>query len=273
MFGIALDIRVDDFKRLLKQPKIVLVGILSQFVLLPILTFLLVLIFKPHPSIALGMILVGACPGGNVSNFFSKLAGANTALSVSLTAFATLMSVFMTPINFELYGNLYEPTRLLLKSIHLDPVELARIVMLLLGVPLVIGMLIGHYFSDIAQKLSKVLKPLSMLFFVALLIMAFRQNWDLFLKHIHHVFWLVVIHNILAFLLGFSTAGIFRLKKTDRKTITIETGIQNSGLGLLLIFGFFQGLGGMALFAAFWGVWDIFSGMALASIWGKKEIF
>jgi len=271
MFGIALDIHVDDFKRLLKDPKIVFVGLLSQFILLPLVTFLLVLIFKPHPSIALGMILVGACPGGNVSNFFSKIAKANVALSVSMTAFATLLSVIMTPLNFELYGSLYAPTRQLLKTISLDPFELARLVSLILGIPLILGMVIGHYFPKIAHKVAVILKPMSMLFFIILIILAFHQNWDLFLKHIHLVFWLVLAHNLIAYILGFQTAKLFKLNFLNRKTISIETGIQNSGLGLLLIFGFFHGMGGMALFAAFWGVWDIFSGMLLASYWGSKK--
>ena len=103
MFGVALGVKVDDFKILLKQPKIVLVGILSQFILLPLLTFGLVILIKPQPSIALGMMMVAACPGGNISNFMTHLAKGNTALSVSLTAFATFLAMFMTPFNFQFY--------------------------------------------------------------------------------------------------------------------------------------------------------------------------
>lgn len=271
MFGIALDIKIDDFKTLFRYPKVVSVGILSQFILLPILTFLMVIILKPHPSIALGMILIGSVPGGNVSNFFSKLSKANVALSISLTAFATFFAVFMTPINFEFWGSMYTPTKLLLKEISIDFWDMARVVMTLMGIPLLIGMLIRHYQPKIAQKISKILKPLSVIFFLILIVLAFKQNWDLFLQHIHLVFWLVIAHNILAFLLGYFTAKAFKLSHQDTKTITIETGIQNSGLGLLLIFGFFQGMGGMALFAAFWGIWDIISGMAIALYWDKKK--
>ena len=99
MFGVALGISMADFKRLLKNPKIVFVGVLSQFFLLPATTFLAILVLEPHPSFALGMILIAACPGGNVSNFFSKMACGNAALSVSLTAFATLICIGMTPFN------------------------------------------------------------------------------------------------------------------------------------------------------------------------------
>ena len=109
MFGVALGITINDFKRLFKNPKIVFVGVLSQFLVLPIATFLLVILLKPHPSLALGMILIAACPGGNVSNFFSKMAGGNAALSVSLTAFATLICIVMTPFNLQFWGSLYEP--------------------------------------------------------------------------------------------------------------------------------------------------------------------
>lgn len=271
MFGIALDIRLDDFKKLWERPKIFLVGAFSQFVVYPFFTFLLVYVIQPHPSIALGMILIGACPGGNVSNFFSKLAKGNVALSVSLTAFATLISVLMTPLNFHIYGTLYAPTREILKTIHLDPFALAKLVVLILGIPLIAGMLVGHFFTLIANKISKILKPLSMVFFLILIIMAFRQNWNLFLQHIYLVFWLVVAHNLMGYLLGFYTAKSFKLNYKDRKTIAIETGIQNSGLGLLLIFGFFHGMGGMALLAAFWGVWDIFSGYVLALFWSRDK--
>ncbi len=271
MFGVALAISIDDFKRLFQNPKIVFVGVLSQFILLPAFTFLGILLLKPHPSFALGMMMIAACPGGNVSNFFSKMAGGNAALSVSLTAFATLICIFMTPLNLQFWGSLYEPTNVILEQVELDWKDLLKLVSLILGIPLILGMLIKHYHSEMAQKIEKVLKPLSMLVFIALIFVAFSQNLDVFVNHIHHVLLLVVLHNILAFILGFYTAKSFGLNEKDTKTISMETGIQNGGLGLLLIFGFFDGLGGMALLAAFWGIWDVFSGMILATYWGRKK--
>ena len=271
MFGVALGISIEDFKRLFKNPKIVFVGILSQFILLPAATFLAILIIKPHPSFALGMMMIAACPGGNVSNFFSKMAGGNAALSVSLTAFATLICIFMTPFNLHFWGSLYEPTNAILQTVELNPYDLFKLVLLILGIPLIAGMLIKHYHSIMASKIEKVLKPLSMLVFIALIFIAFSQNLDIFMDYIHLVLFLVIFHNIFAFILGFYTAKVFKLDKKDVKTISMETGIQNGGLGLLLIFGFFEGLGGMALLAAFWGIWDVFSGMALATYWGRKK--
>ena len=271
MFGVSLGITVEDFKRLFKNPKIVFVGVLSQFLLLPALTFLAILVLKPHPSFALGMMMIAACPGGNVSNFFSKMAGGNAALSVSLTAFATLICIFMTPFNLQFWGSLYAPTEAILKTVELNPYDLFKLVSLILGIPLITGMLVRHNHATMAAKIEKILKPASMVVFIVLIFIAFSQNLDIFTSYIHLVLFLVIFHNIFAFIIGYVTAKSFGLNEADTKAISMETGIQNGGLGLLLIFGFFEGLGGMALLAAFWGIWDIFSGMALATYWGRKK--
>jgi BASS family bile acid:Na+ symporter len=271
MFGVALGVKVDDFKILLKQPKIVLVGILSQFILLPLLTFGLVILIKPQPSIALGMMMVAACPGGNISNFMTHLAKGNTALSVSLTAFATFLAMFMTPFNFQFYGNLYEPTSEILKTVAIEPLELVKVVLMILGVPLILGMLLRHNNEKLAIKLSKWLRPLSIIVFVSIVIIAFSNNLDIFNVYIHHVLYIGIGHNLLAILLGFFVAKGFGLSFINQKTLAIETGIQNSGLGLLLIFTFFNGLGGMAILAAFWGIWHIISGLLLAAYWSKLK--
>lgn len=271
MFGVALGITTQDFKNLFKNPKILFAGVVSQFILLPAITFLAIIIIKPHPSFALGMLMVAVCPGGNVSNFYSKMAGGNTALSVSLTAFATLVCIVMTPFNLQFWGSLYEPTNAILKTVSLNPFDLFKLVSLILGIPLLFGMLVKKHFPQTALKIEKLLKPLSMLVFIVLMLVAFSQNLNIFKNYIHLVALLVIFHNIIAFIIGFLTAKSFGLNSKDCKTISMETGIQNAGLGLLLIFGFFEGLGGMALLAAFWGIWDVFSGMVLASYWSRKK--
>lgn len=271
MFGVALGIKMEDFKRLLKQPKLVLIGVLSQFILLPLLTFGLVILIKPQPSIALGMMMVAACPGGNISNFMTHLAKGNTALSVSLTAFATFLAIFMTPFNFQFYGNLYEPTSEILKTVAIAPLELLKVVLMILGIPLVLGMLLRHKNEGLAIKLSRLLRPLSIMVFVAIVFIGFSKNLDIFNDYIHHVLFIGIGHNLLAILLGFFVARGFGLSFKNQKTLAIETGIQNSGLGLLLIFTFFNGLGGMGILAAFWGIWHIISGLLLATYWSKKN--
>ncbi len=272
MFGIALEISVKDFKHLLQNPKPIFTGVFSQFLLLPAVTFLLVWLIKPIPSIALGMFMVAACPGGNISNFITHLAKGNSALSVSLTAVATLLAVFMTPLNLQFWGSMYGPTAAILKDIAISPFEMVKLVSLLLAFPLVLGMWVNHSKPILAKKMAKVLKLGSLIFFISLIFLALYNNQEIFMDYVFYVFWIVIIHNLLAFTTGFSIAKIMGLSKKDVRSITIETGIQNSGLGLLLIFTFFDGLGGMALLAAFWGIWHLVSGLILSGFWGYKPI-
>ncbi len=269
MFGVALGISLDDFKRLFKNPKIVLTGIISQFILLPLVTFIFIKLVNPMPSIALGMMMVAACPGGNISNFMTQMAKGNAALSVSLTAFATLVSLVMTPFNLHFWGNLYAPTATILQTIELDPLELVKLVTLILGIPLILGMWVRKNKPIFADKLSKVLKPISLFIFILFIVIAFYENFNIFIKYVHYVLILVIAHNVLALLTGFYFAKAMKLSYKNQKTLAIETGIQNSGLGLLLIFSFFEGLGGMTLLVAFWAIWDIFSGVVLATYWSK----
>ncbi|UMB54253.1 bile acid:sodium symporter family protein [Lutibacter sp. A64] len=272
MFGVALGITLEDFKRLFSKPKILITGIISQFFILPLVTFIFIKLLNPMPSIALGLMMVAACPGGNISNFLTQMAKGNAALSVSLTAFATLISMVMTPFNLHFWGNLYAPTASILQTVELDPLELVKLVTLILGVPLILGMWVRSRKPAWATKLSKILKPVSLLIFLSFIVIAFYDNFDIFINYIHYVLLIVIAHNILALLTGFYFAKAMRLSYKNQKTLSIETGIQNSGLGLLLIFSFFHGLGGMALLVAFWAIWDIVSGLILASYWSKQKI-
>ena len=271
MFGVALDIKISDFTNLLKSPKPVIVGIISQFLLIPLVTFLMIIFINPSPSIALGMMMVAACPGGNISNFMTKLAGGNTALSISLTAFASIAALIMTPLNFAVWGSFYEPTASILKTVEVSPMEIARFVLLILGIPLVLGMVINNYHPNMAGKASRFLKPVSILIFLSFIGGAFYNNLDIFMEHIHYVFVIVIAHNSVLLLVGFFFAKLNKLTYLDQKTLSIETGIQNSGLGLLLVFSFFDGLGGMALLVAFWAIWDILAGLLIAFFWSDKK--
>ncbi|AFL85429.1 putative Na+-dependent transporter [Belliella baltica DSM 15883] len=270
MFGVALDLKISDFTAIAKNPKSFIAGIISQFIFLPFLTWVFVLIITPPPSVALGMFLVAACPGGNVSNFISHLAKGNAALSVSLTAFSTLFSIFLTPFNFALWAGFYAPSADLMRAISLDYIDIFQTVALILGVPLILGILINNRFPVWSKSATKILKPLSIFIFAVFVGIAFVGNYSLFIKFIGLIFLWVFGHNLMALFSGFSLAKIFKLNLADTKTLTIETGIQNSGLGLVLIFTYFDGLGGMAIIAAWWGIWHIISGMGLAFFWKKS---
>lgn len=269
MFGVALEIKLSDFKYLWSQPKSFLLGITSQFLLLPFLTWVLVLFIQPSPSVALGMFLVAACPGGNISNFLTNYAGGNSALSVSLTAFATLSSIVLTPFNFAIWSELYSPSAHLLKSISLNYSDVFETVALILGIPLLLGIYVNKKKPFLAEKMASLLKPISVVIFISIVIIAFYSNFDLFIKVIGWVFGLVLMHNLVALGSGFSLSKIFGLTLGDTKTLTIETGIQNSGLALVLIFNYFDGLGGMSIIAGWWGIWHIISGLTIASLWKK----
>ena len=282
MFGVALSIRIDEFKNVLYKPKSAIVGYVSQFFVLPALTFLLVLIIRPTPSVALGMILVAACPGGNISNFLSSLAKANTALSVTLTALATLSAIFMTPFNFSFWGGMYvryynNRGGEFLRPLEIDVFQIFVTVFIILGIPVILGIFFAKYFPKITQKIVKPIQRLSILFLVVMVVIMLKNNFSQFLSNIHLIFILVLIHNGVALASGFSIASIFKLKRKDRRAISIETGIQNSGLALTLMFNpkifpiDFE-LGGMAVIAAWWGIWHIISGLIMATIWGKKPL-
>src|SRR6056297_183145 len=274
MFGVALEIDVESFKKIIKKPKSAIIGFFSQFLLLPALTFLLILIIKPSASVALGMLLVASCPGGNISNFISLLARGNAALSVTLTAIATLGAIFLTPINFAFWGSMYEKASHIIIPIEIDPWHMLRTVFILLGIPLVVGMLFSRYYPKVTKRIIKPIKIISILIFTAFIVIAFANNFEYFLKYIHLIFIIVLIHNALALLTGFSISSLFKVPRADRRSISIETGIQNSGLALVLIFNpnLFDGLGGMAYIAAWWGIWHIISGLLIAGILSKKPL-
>lgn len=282
MFGVALGIRPSMFVDVLKRPKSVILGLCCQLVLLPALTFALAVLMKDwiSPMMGLGMILVAACPGGNISNFMSSLSKGNTELSVSLTAFTTAMAMFTTPANFAFWGGWYlrYATKISteLPELHIEFWEVFKTVVILLGIPLVLGILCSQYLPKIAAKLKKPLQYISIMFFVVMVILAFSQNIDAFMKCIKYIFVVVLIHNLLALFIGFGVGTIFKTPVKDRRTLTIETGIQNSGLGLVLLLGtnIFAGFpphGGMLVITAWWGIWHIVSGLTVAFIFNRSK--
>jgi len=282
MFGVALGIRPVMFKSVLKYPKAALVGLFCQVVGLPALTYLLVVLFNDFitPMVAMGMILVAACPGGNISNFMSQFAKANTELAISLTAVSTGSAIFITPFNFWFWGKMYvnfvnKRAADALQTLHIDTFQMFETVFLLLGIPLLLGMLTVKFLPNIAEKMKKPMQYFSLIFFMGMVVMMFANNVDLFVKYILFVFVLVLIHNGLVLAMGYGAATVFKLPDRERRTVTIETGIQNSGLGLVLLFNpkIFPpdlAIGGMLFITAWWGIWHIVSGLSISFYWSRK---
>ena len=272
MLGVALELKLDDFKRIFTAPKAPAIGLGAQFLLLPAFTFLLTLILRPPPSIALGMILVAACPGGNLSNIITYLARGNCAVSVSMTAVSTLAAIVMTPINISLWGSLNPGTAGILRAVHLSPLDVFITVFIILGIPLAIGMLISRSFPALADKIRRPFKIFSLVFFIGIVAAALAVNWQNFINYVGLVFIGVLIHNALALNLGYWSGRIFRLSESDSRAVSIEVGIQNSGLGLVLVFNFFEGLGGMAIIVAWWGIWHIIAGLVAAFVFSRRRL-
>jgi bile acid:Na+ symporter, BASS family len=271
MFGVALDLRIADFKRTFLTPKPILIGLIGQFLLLPAFTFLLVSLIKPMPSIALGLFLVAACPGGNLSNFLTYLAKGNTPLSITMSAVATVLAIFMTPLNVLLWGSLYPGTQSLLRSFTINPIDMFISIFLMLGLPLILGMFIRAKFPNFAIRVNNGMKYFSIGFFILFVLAMLASNFKYFIEYVGMVVFVVFLQNLVAMLSGYYSARLFKLPEADRRAISIEVGIQNSGLGLILIFSFFEGLGGMAIVAAWWGVWHLVSGLTMATIWSRRE--
>ena len=266
MFGIALNLTARDFKPLWLAPKPIIAGLISQFIALPLVTYFLVTWFNPPAGVGLGMIMVAACPGGNVSNFITQLAKGNTALSISLTALATAVAVLMTPLNFTLYASLWTPGSSFMQNVSVDVWSMAVLVGLLLGFPLGMGLWMRHSQPTRAKKLAFWINRGALLFFLGLIIAALLQNKAQIEAYSGLLFGYVFIHQGLAMATGYGMSRLFGLGVSNQKTLIIETGIQNSGLGLMLIFTFFNGLGSMALIAAFWGIWHLISGLLMGLI-------
>ncbi len=278
MFGVALRISPKSLKDLIIKPKATIIGVVSQFILLPAVTFGLVMALYSMElitvGVGMGMILVAACPGGNVSNFISSLANGNPALSVGLTAIATIGAIIMTPVNFMFYGKLFAANSDLLQPISISHVDVFKTVFILLGIPIILGMLFSWKFPKTSEKIYKPIQNLSIVFFLGLVVMIFANNLNNFRQYMGAIILIVFLHNLLSLLAGYGLSSLFKLSERNRRTVSIETGIQNSGLGLVLIFtsGLFNGMnvGGMSVITAWWGVWHIIAGLTLASYWKRK---
>lgn len=278
MFGVALEIKIDNFKNIINYPKSAILGFGSQFILLPALTFGLVLILNPPPTIAMGMILIAACPGGNISNFISSLAKANVALSVSLTAIATLSATILTPLNYAIWGgmyvNYYERAKHLNIPIEIDFWQMAQTVFILLGVPLILGMWFGNRFPDFTKKYLKHIKIGSIILYLIFIFGALWANRSFLGSILIPVGILILILNAQTLFTGFLVGTIGKVSRADRRSLSIETGIQNSGLALILIFNpkLFDANGGMAVMAAWWGIWQMITGLVLAYFLAKIKL-
>ena len=289
MFGVALSIRVSTFKSIIKKPKSVIAGLIMQWFALPALTCLLTIVLNPiiTPMVALGMILVASCPGGNVSNFLSSLSKGNVELSVSMTAITTLFASIITPFNFWFWGTHYckfAAIRNNIPTLDIPFSEMLSQIILILGFPILLGLLCSHYFPKLSKKIIKPSQILSIICFVAMVVVSmtqvlsgFEQRWSVYAAILCALV-IVVIHNATALSAGFYGGKMAKLPTKDCRTLAIEIGIQNSGLALALLFNpaifdptQWKSNGGMVIVAALWGIWHIISGLSISHLFRRSK--
>lgn len=267
MFGIALSLTTADFARVMTKPLGPLVGLCAQFILLPGLTCLLTW-FVPMPSeVALGLLLVSCCPGGSFSNVMTYLSKGNTALSVSMTGVASLLACVLTPLNFMFYAALNPRTQGLLSSISVSVTDILTVVALVLALPLALGLVCATRFPLFAKRADPFFRIFSLVTLFCFVLIALAMNWQKFISGASVFLFAVVAHNLLALVIGWVTAWALKLPVSDRRAITLEVGLQNSGLGLGIIFTFFADFTSMAIIAAAWGIWHLISGTGLTLTW------
>lgn len=289
MFGVALGIKVQTFKEVFKSPKSVIVGMLLQWVALPAITCLLAIILNPiiTPMVAIGMLLVASCPGGNISNFMSSLSKGNVELSVSMTAITTAFAPLVTPFTFWFWGTLYcrfAAVRNDIPTLEIPFMDMLEQILLILGLPIIAGVLFAHYFPNVSKRIMKPAQILSILLFIGMVAVSLTQvltalesKWAVYASILCALV-VVIIHNASALSTGYFGSGLMKLPPLDRRSLTIEVGIQNSGLGLALLFNpaifdpaLWSHNGGMVIITALWGIWHIVSGLTISSIFRRQK--
>ncbi len=271
VFSVALELRIEDFKRVAQTPKAVICGLIPQFLLLPVATWLVTLWLDLPPNIEAAMILVAACPGGSLSNVVTHIGRGNTALSVSISAVASIIALFATPFNFSWMIATNPETASWLKELSIDSSGIYISLFLLLGVPLSLGLLASHRLPQLTERIRKPLGHFSLIALLLFIVAGLIKERQLLTLGLLPTLLLVVLHNASGLFFGWATSKVMGVSEKDRRAIMIEGGMQNSGLALGIIAVQFNSDLGMVTLASLWGIWHIVSGMSLAYVWRRKD--
>ncbi len=271
VFSVALELRLDDFRRVAQAPRAVVAGLIPQFVLLPVATWLATLALELPPNVEAAMILVAACPGGSLSNVITHIGRGNTALSVSISAVASLMALVLTPFNFTWMIATNPATAGWLRELAIDPSGIWWSLLALLALPMAAGLWLAHRQPALTARIQKPLANFSLIALLAFIALGLVRERHLLTAAILPQVGLVVAHNAMGLALGWLCAKAFSVSIADRRAIVIEGGMQNSGLALGIIAVQFNADLGMVIIASLWGMWHIVSGMALTALWRRKD--
>lgn len=259
MFGMGMTLSANDFKEVFSHPKFVLIGVAAQYVLMPLIAFGLAHLLRLPPEIAVGVILVGTCPGGTSSNVMTFLARGNTALSVSITSVSTLLAPILTPAITLLLASQWLPV---------SAADMFMSVVKMVLVPIVLGLLVKALFKKQVEKSIKALPLVSVIGIVGIVAAVVSGSKEKILESGLLILAVVILHNLIGYVLGFFAAKLLKMNYADQKAVSIEVGMQNSGLATALATAHFSPLA--AVPGAIFSVWHNVSGSLLANYWGKK---
>lgn len=262
MLGMGLTLSFKDFAEVSKNPKGVIIGVIAQFVVMPSIAFLLVKLFQLPPDLAIGVILVGACPGGTSSNVMTYLARGNTALSVACTTISTLLAPILTPTVFYLFASQW-------LDVNASAMFISVLQMVLL--PIFIGLIIRSIFKQRIEQFSQTMPLISVVAIVLIVTAVVAVSKDRIIESGLLIFFIVVLHNGLGYAVGYFVAKAFKLPLADDKAIAIEVGMQNSGLGAALAALHFKANPLIAVPSAVFSFWHNISGPILAMIFSAMK--
>lgn len=260
MFGMGLTLKPVDFKIVLTRPIPVIIGVAAQFIIMPLAAFAIAKVLNLPPELAAGLVLLGCVPGGTASNVMVYLAKGNLALSVAMTSLSTLLAPIMTPLLLLLLAGQWLPV---------DPVSMFMSIIQVIIIPIALGFIVQRFFPKAVEKSVAIVPLISVLAILIIVSAVTAANAGNVISSGVVVFFAVFLHNGFGLLLGYLTAMALGLNETDRRAISLEVGMQNSGLGVALATAHFSPL---AALPSVWGaIWHNISGPILATIWSKKQ--
>ena len=262
MFGMGLTMKLDDFKVVFTQPKDVLIGCLAQFTVMPLLAFSLGKIFGLEAGLLAGVILVGTCPGGTSSNVITYMSKGNVALSVGMTSVNTLLSPIVTPAITYL---------LLRTSVKVDMLAMCLSILQVVILPIALGFVVNKFAKKFVAKVIDILPVISVIAICLIVSTVVSHNAEKILTTGAIVFVVVILHNLLGYACGFGLGKVLKMDMPKTKALTVEIGMQNSGLATSLANTAFPSLAMATVPGAIFSVWHNISGAILANILRNRE--
>jgi BASS family bile acid:Na+ symporter len=272
VFSVALELRLADFLGVARAPRAVVAGLVPQFLLLPLATWAITMVLDLPPNTEAAMILVASCPGGALSNVVTHLGRGNTALSVSISAVASVLALVLTPFNFTWMVTANPATAGWLRQLAIDASDIWFSLFVLLALPMTLGLLFAHRFPVATARIRRPLARASVAALLLFIAAGLVRDRHLLTAALLPQLGLVIGHNALGLALGWLGATAFGVSVRDRRAITIEGGMQNSGLALGIIAVQFDADLGMVIIASLWGIWHVVSGLTLATIWRRQDV-